>query len=440
MIVSRLAAGSFRAIGRWAVVLVVVAASAMSARAADRRGGIEVGSKGVKLSVVELGANPGGLPKEVLTQFLETTISSQLKTTKKFAPDAIKDTAEAVAKFAKVLKEEEGLTPEQIVVVGSSGIAYATNRQELVDAVVAATGLAPMEFITIEREIELTIAGLLPKDQWPTAALVDVGSGNTKGGLVAGDHRVFITLDVGGTSFANTVSAQANGKPFAEAAAALRHTMLDEPLAAQVKAKPELLERKVVILSGGAAYAMTTLMHPEAIRSPQVTVTAAEISDYLKKLRDAKGIYQPDFEAIADPDLKAAAEKEYQSVSSKFKREELIAGAEILGALSTALQLEGKTLIFDRASATAWLRARLDPTVKLFEEPAVKVAEVVAESPKVEAKPAEPKPAMEKDKMQAETTEAKAPALPAQETTTNSKPVVEPVYPSPQSQNPPRRP
>jgi hypothetical protein len=43
----------------------------------------------------------------------------------------------------------------------------------------------------------------------------------------------------------------------------------------------------------------------------------------------------------------------------------LIAGAEIMTALATCLQLEGKTLVFDRNSITAWLRAALDTSLNL---------------------------------------------------------------------------
>jgi Ppx/GppA phosphatase family len=407
------------------------------ALAAERRGGIEIGSKGVKMTVLEIGDDPAAPPKEIGTAIADTTIASGVAKTGKYAPAAIEETAAAAAGFAKTMTGKLGVAPGNILVIGSSGLPAASNRQDLVDAVKKATGLPAMEFISVEREIDLTIAGLVPKAEWATAALIDIGSGNTKGGLFGPDGRAtHISVPLGSVTFADRVSKDAGGKPFAEAAEALRPSLLEAPLAEQVKAHPELASRKVVFLAGGAPYAMTTLMHPEAILQERVTITAAEIADYLKRLRAAQGLPTPDFAAIADTAVRAAAEKEYRNVGNKFKRENLIAGAELMGALVSTMGLEDKTLVFDRNSATAWLRAFLNPSIVLPSPPApppvpVQIAE--REMPKKVEAPAAPEPANVPAPVVA-VEKAPAPAVPA------PKAPVEPVRPSSQSPHVPATP
>ena len=117
---------------------------------------------------------------------------------------------------------------------------------------------------------------------------------------------------------------------------------------------------------------MTTLLHPEASRQPRVTFQAGEIAEYLKRLKEGPALAAPDFNAIADADIRAAAEKEFNNVRDNFKRDNLLAGAELMSALVAPMQLEGKTLIFDRDSSTAWLRARLDPGVVIPSEEKLK--------------------------------------------------------------------
>ena len=245
-------AGSRAARAR-ALALCLVLAPGL-ALAAEKRGGIEIGSKGVKMTVIELGEKPGDASKVVDTGIIDTTIASGAAKTGKFSPEAIQETAAAAGVFAKKLRGDMGLKPDQIVVVGSSGLPSAENRKDLVDAVKAATGLPAMDFITTEREIDLTIAGTVPRAEWESSALVDVGSGNTKGGLFTSDGgEEHLSLPVGSVTLVDRVAKQAPGKPFEEALGPLRTTMLDAPLAAQVKANPELAKRPTVFLVGGAA-------------------------------------------------------------------------------------------------------------------------------------------------------------------------------------------
>ncbi len=192
--------------------------------AAERRGGIEIGSKGVKATVVEIGEGQNGAQvKTIMTEVSNTTVVAGAVGNGAFAADAIRDTAAEAGKFAKKMQGEFGVSPKNIRVIGSSGLPQASNRSELVKAVQEATDLAPMEFLTPCREVELTIRGLIPDVERGQGVLVDVGSGNTKGGFIGMDGQpTCFSVPLGSVTYANRVKQGAAGKPFAEAAAALR--------------------------------------------------------------------------------------------------------------------------------------------------------------------------------------------------------------------------
>jgi exopolyphosphatase/pppGpp-phosphohydrolase len=350
----------------WFATALALLVTALPAAAAERRGGIEIGAKGVKATVLELDTGPSGpTSRTIMTEVSNTTVAAGVVGTNKYSAGAIRETAAEAGKFAKQMREQYGVPSEKIQVIGSSGLPGASNRNELVEAVREATGLAPLRFITPCEEVGLIIAGLLAEPERSRALLVDIGSGNTKGGyLGAGGQTVCFSVPFGSVTFADRVKKDAPGQAFADAADQLRPTRLEAPLVEEVRANPELAARSLVILSGGAAYAMVTLMEPEKVRQDRVTFAAREIADYLQRLKAAEGIPRPDLDAIADPAIRAAAEKEVQNVADNFTRENLIAGAEVLTALSSAFKFEGKTLIFDRNGITAWIRAAVSPPVR----------------------------------------------------------------------------
>src|SRR5205814_6371316 len=93
---------------------------------AETYGGIEIGGKGVKATVLEVRRQPGGLDVKTLFSDTENTgVTAGLAKTGRFDPAALKATAEAVAQFAQRMRKDYKLPAEQIHVVGSSGLFSA---------------------------------------------------------------------------------------------------------------------------------------------------------------------------------------------------------------------------------------------------------------------------------------------------------------------------
>src|SRR5262249_7652656 len=188
-----------------------------------------------------------------------STATSSGPTDGSFQENAIPETADAVEKFYKQLQEEFKVAPENIFIVGSSGLPNAPNRDALVAAVREKTGKT-MSFITVDQEVSLTILGAVPPNDRAKALLLDIGIGNTKGGCYenqGGSYQLpAMSLPLGSVTFATKVKdeAKASNIEFAEAAAKLRDSLLAKPLSEQVAAHPGLVKADPVYLSGGIVW------------------------------------------------------------------------------------------------------------------------------------------------------------------------------------------
>jgi hypothetical protein len=333
---------------------------------AEVHGGIEIGAKGVRAVVVEVGGGAGTAPKVLASRTQNTTLVRGLAEAGRFNPEALKDTAAAVGRFADWMRKEQQIADGRLYVVGSSGLFSAlggkaeqirVNREALVAAVRAASGLT-MDFVDVTREAELTVISVVPADQAAAAVLIDVGSGNTKGGALAGGRKV-ITFGIpyGTVTFFDLVKGRAAKGDFAATAAALREEVLAPALKKQLQANQGLAGRRRVYLSGGTAWAMATLLRP-ADRGTYVALSAADIDAFHKLLRQGPDMAPASDPAqIADAAARQQAGKEVEQVRRTFTRDQLLAGTEVWRALSAAFDFaaDGRQLFFARNGHLGWI-------------------------------------------------------------------------------------
>jgi exopolyphosphatase/pppGpp-phosphohydrolase len=349
-------------------LFAVVFLAAVPAARADVHGGIEVGAKGVKAAVIDVtGGADGYEVKTLMTATQNTTLTAGLAASGRFEAGALKDTAAAVAKFAEQMRKDHKVPAEHLHVVGSSGLfsalgdnkdAVKENRDALAAAVRDAAGLT-MSFIDVEREVELSITGIVPAKYAAAALLLDVGGGNTKGGYRDGDQKpVSVSVPYGSVTFTDLVKKRDDKKPFADNAAALREEVLVPALRKSAEGKSGLLKKERIYLSGGACWALATLVRP-GDRAAYVAVTADDVEAYRKLLLAKPGEYPtPDLSGIADAAVREAAQKEIEQVKATFKPEQLLAGAEILKALAGEFEFgKDKKVYFARNAQVGWILA-----------------------------------------------------------------------------------
>src|SRR5262245_13814869 len=192
--------------------------------AEEIHGGIEIGAKGIKSIAVRITGEERGYTVNILnTELLNTTLV-QTKNGK-FTPEAIRDTGVVTQRFYQRLRQDYRIPPEQIHIVGSSGL-IGDNPQDLAEEVRKRTG-QEMTFLDVETEAQLRIAGSIPRryrigntwyDNRSVAVLIDIGSGDAKGGYQllrqvagGGPEYDYITWGIpkGTVTFTNEVSKAA---------------------------------------------------------------------------------------------------------------------------------------------------------------------------------------------------------------------------------------
>lgn len=350
------------------LTLAMLALGLPASARAEVHGGIEIGAKGVKAAVLDVKPAADGFEvKIVMSGNQNTTLTAGLAASEKFADPALKDTATAVARFAARMRKEHRVPDARIHVVGSSGLfsaiagkndAIKANQEALAKAIREACEL-PIGFINVQREIELSIAGIVPPRLSGTSLVLDIGSGNTKGGYRDADKKlVSVSIPFGSVTFTDLVTKRGGKERFAETATALRGEVLLPGLKKSLESKPGLRKRDRIYLSGGAVWAMATLVRP-ANRGGYVALTAEDIRAYRALLRKSPEVFpEIDLSAIADASVRAAATKEIARVKAVFKPRQLLAGAEILNALSSAFEFGQETkLYFVRHAQVGWIVA-----------------------------------------------------------------------------------
>lgn len=123
-------------------------------------------------------------------------------------------------------------------------------------------------------------------------------------------------------------------------------------------------------------WALATLTKPGSVDLALVPLTAADLRAYKALLAATPGRFpQVDTSGIADADARKRADREVARVRDAFSTENLVAGAELLGAVFGAFELGDKAVTFSRAGEVALVLAAVTPErVRIAARPARPVA------------------------------------------------------------------
>ncbi len=328
----------------------------------ERYAGIEIGAKGVKLSVIAARLNIEGFYQFKILH--DESINPNIVT---LADSAINQAIEAVNLFLKKAKDEFKISEEHIYLIGSSGVREAAQRanqlasltQQLNDGIESDT---QVKFITAEEEAFLVIQGsTLPKYR-AISSTVDIGSGNTKGGFVrgiGGELLEPITFSFGTETLVPSIKQrQLNGDISYDSATVLVGKEIQQEVARAFAMNSGLKTRAIVHLVGGVVWAATSYMYPESAQELFVRISPRHVQQFKHlAIESYQKATNPSLEGIADSTLRAMAQANILQAQKDFGREQLIAGLTILEALLTQYSQTPPTkrFIYARQGYIGWI-------------------------------------------------------------------------------------
>jgi hypothetical protein len=356
-------------------------AAASTALADEPRmyGGIEVGSKGIKVVAVPIDENGApDLTKKVLNLphvGVNNVTLADRDSHGKFRADALAEAGAAVADFYRHLRGEMRIPPERIWVVASSGLTsdgVPENMDELREAIARATdGEKHLEEIDQHKEVELLIRGVVPREHWGDAILLDVGSGNAKIGYIepavginVEKCQVLSTKVDGTVKFTKQVQAVmkkrgVRGFPAFRAAAQAYRQETEEKVAEDLDRSAGLKSRPRVYISGGVVWAIATLTNPDEVVSQDLYVkfSLKDLHEFHDKLCASGRPVHPDLGGLPAK-VRERAEAEIRAAMDMFTPENLLAGSEIVLGFAQMLDWKddpNKEIYFAKSGVVAWI-------------------------------------------------------------------------------------
>lgn len=340
--------------------------------------GIEVGSKGIKISVIEIGRNAkknGAFnilkDSSVNTDFISFTDATFNATLKGF-----------LGMYEKAVKEYK-IPSKRIFTVISSGVKMQADKdnktewiKKLIDQFRLGTGepARQVDVVDVTREAKLSHLGIVPDSRRYSTFLIDIGSGNTKGGFFpfdnTDDFKLF-QLNWGTKSAANATEKRLDG----DAGLPNYNKQLQRVLAAAenseiiyaVNSSGAYPLSDNIAVSGGIAWAVATLTHPEMIDNPIVSVSFDEVKRFCEKI-----YADPDsYSAVAlSRDLGRTAEKEVirtevGKVHKVFDQRSLMSGAGLLLKIMRQFEsaFDTKHFYLVKNGQVGWVSAYVDDMV-----------------------------------------------------------------------------
>lgn len=338
--------------------------------------GIEVGSKGVKISVLEIGKNAQntGTFNVLKDSSLNTDFIS-------FTPATFSATLNALASLYRVANIQYKIVPENIYTVVSSGVkvqAEKDNKMSWVKNLSDSFRIKinepqrKVDVIDVVDEARLSHLGIVPEAKRYSTFLIDVGSGNTKGGYFPNgnpsDIKLF-QLTWGTKSISNaTEKRMEEDKTLGNFQRQLFRVLegaANQEIIYAVNVSGAYNMSDNIAFSGGIAWAVSNLLFPELLDNSVVPVTYDEVLKFSQQIYSNYNAYSPAavVSRITDKAMdKIPVAAEIKKINKAFDQRALMAGTALL--LKIMRQFEGvyerKQFYLVKSGQVGWISAYVD--------------------------------------------------------------------------------
>lgn len=306
--------------------------------------GLEVGSKGVKMSILEIEKKSENRGAYAIVK--DTTINTDFIS---FTPATFQATLAGLKHLYVTALNEYAISSDRIFTVISSGVkgqAQKENKNILVSQLIDSFKLQIKEparqvsVVDVMEEARLSHLGIVPEKERFNTFLIDIGSGNTKGGYFTGGNTntfKLFQINWGTKSITSNITKRA-----ADDKSISNYIKLSKKIALEIEnsdiiyavnASGSYRVSDNIAFSGGAPWAVATLIKPEQVNNPVITVTYNDVEKFLEKLYSNYGSlsdtaiikslngYLPEKDAIS---------KGIKNVHKVFDQQSLIGGTSLL--------------------------------------------------------------------------------------------------------------
>jgi hypothetical protein len=335
---------------------------------------IEIGSSGVKATALRFDREAVLEPPEAgspmadgqsrAERYRANTLASFTDDPVVRDPAQIGQAVDAVAQAVRLMRGAPADVPrENIQIVGSSSVAALNHRPELEQAL--ARRNLTVNFVSAADEAELTFRWIVLPHRWMQAALVDVGSGNTKGGYInnTGAFTTFRPFEIpfGSRGLAERATAATSSltpETWDQALVAAGREVVEPAFRHAANVNPGLVSRPRMYLAGGAAWALATFMHPEAsVTEPNwVRLNRRDITAFRDLVfANPDAAVEQRLTRIVDPQTRQDAQSLVANVRERIAPQQMKAGAEIMALAARHFNIPQKEAIFfSKEALYAW--------------------------------------------------------------------------------------
>lgn len=337
--------------------------------------GIEVGSKGVKMSVIEIGKNAKKNGSFYILK--DTSVNTDFIT---FSPSTHSATLNGLISLFNTALKDYQVPSKRIFTVVSSGVKMQAEKdgkypyvKALIDSFRVRIGEPnrEVEVVDVLKEAKLSHLGIVPDARRYTTFLVDIGSGNTKGGYFpygnTNDFKLFQVNWGTKSTFNATDKRCEDDKSLQNFQRQLQRVLVtaeNTEISYAVNASGAYSLSDNIAISGGIAWAVATLSHPELIDNPIVSVSYDEVVKFSEKLYNNMDAFNPNFLAgnVNRAGDKEAIIREAKRVLQVFDQKSLMSGTglllKIMRQFSSAFETKAFYLV--KNGQVGWVSAYVD--------------------------------------------------------------------------------
>jgi exopolyphosphatase/pppGpp-phosphohydrolase len=314
-------------------------------------GGIEIGGKGIKMSVLDVQNTKKGIynVKDFWTE--NVGLTTGIAVDGNLSEGDMENAVKIVLRNYKKMLTVYNIANKNIYIVASSGVGMAKNTDVLTTKIKALTN-KNLDIISSLLEAKLLLKGCIPPKKLLSSMILDIGGGNTKGGYIKtinGGNIFFpFALNIGTVTLTEQINKTVEQKPLYDFNEAIFNYLptLRQNFHKMFASVPEFDDKDNIYLSGGAVWAFYTIINGKTAED-----NFCEIK--YKDILSSKFIIENNFSKI---EKSALGNTEIKKVLDTYSQKNLISASNILlTALEGIPNINDKKIFFTKQGQIAWL-------------------------------------------------------------------------------------